>query len=330
LDHLFFLFLLIFWLWFCCKPRRGRRSVVAAHPLVAGVGLAIAAVGVFLVTLLLIVLHLTWEPAPPQASMRAVPRDAQSAVPPWKLETKSWTKHLIRNGKRKSSSMFVVQTEKMPPAVAMPDVPTEMKRELVAKNGTATKLLQRQPPSPPAAVPDAGQRSRETAAKPQAAAAKARPAWVDAPPQVVDGVYQTSITVGPYTTRDECDAKMPEALQEALDHYVDVGLEEEIAGQIRLPNDYVRQQLVKDQWQEVRQYSVGPMIQLHVLLGFDRQVKERILEGYRQTLVAERLWWTGGVLGAILTLLALLYGYLKWSSGSLESSTCLPPKSMPC
>ena len=58
-----------------------------------------------------------------------------------------------------------------------------------------------------------------------AAAAETRPAWIDAAPQVVDGAYQTSITVGPYTTRGECDAKLPEALQESLDHYVEWGIE---------------------------------------------------------------------------------------------------------
>jgi hypothetical protein len=147
---------------------------------------------------------------------------------------------------------------------------------------------------------------------------------------VVGGVYQTSITVGPYTTRGECDAKLPEALQESLDHYVDVCLDENIPGQVCLPSDYLRRQLVQDQWEETRQYSVGRMTQLHVLLRFDRQVKERILEAYRQTVVSGRLWLTGVTVLAGLGLLALLYGYLKWSNRSPESSPCLPPKSMPC
>ncbi len=198
--------------------------------------------------------------------------------------------------------------------------PADAKNELVAKNDAATKPLPRQPPSPPAPLPRAGEGSPGTAAKPQAgegpgaratAAAKTRPAWVDAPPQVVGGAYQTSITVGPYTTRGECDAKLPDALQESLDHYVDVYLDENTAGRIRLPNDYLQQRVVKEQWQETRQYSVGPMTQLHVLLSFDRQVKERILEAYRQTLVAGRLWLTGGTLLALLGLLAILYGYLR-------------------
>ena len=170
---------------------------------------------------------------------------------------------------------------------------------------------------PPAAAIAAGVK---LAAKPPAAAAKTRPAWVDALPQVVDGAYQTSITVGPYTTRGECDAKLSDALQESLDQYVDAYLGEGIPGRIRLPSDYLCRQLVKDRWEETRQYSVGPMTRLHALLRFDRQVKERILEAYRQTRVEGRLWLTGGTVLAMLGLLATLYGYLRWSIKTPASS----------
>ncbi len=159
-----------------------------------------------------------------------------------------------------------------------------------------------------------------TTVQPPATPAKTRPAWVDAPPHVVGGAYQTSITVGPYTTRGECDARLPEAVQESVDRYVETWLEADTTDPVRLPGDYLRQQLVKDQWEETRQYSVGPMIQLHALLRFDRQVKDRILEERRRTVVAGRLWLTGSAVLAALALLAALYGYLKWSGGSPETS----------
>ena len=87
-----------------------------------------------------------------------------------------------------------------------------------------------------------------------------------------------SIAVGPYTTRAECDAKLPDALQEALDQYAEVCLGGQVEGPVLLPPDQLRQ-LVKDRWEEVRQYSVGPMVRLHVLFGFDRKVRIGLLRG---------------------------------------------------
>jgi phosphate/sulfate permease len=168
---------------------------------------------------------------------------------------------------------------------------------------------------PPIAPPEAAEK---VAVKPPTTSlapggTAARPAWVDAPPQLVDDVYQMAVVVGPYTTRQECDANLPEAIQEAVDQYVEVCLGPEEIDAVRLPAEYLRQQLVKDQWEEVRQHSVGPMTQLHVLLQFDRKVKDRVLKEHRQAVVAHRLWLTGAGLAAALGLLAAAFGYLKFT-----------------
>lgn len=136
------------------------------------------------------------------------------------------------------------------------------------------------------------------------------PDWIDAAPRSVGDVYRMSIAVGPYTTRAECDAQLPSALQKALDRYVEAYLGEEVRRRIVLPADYLRQ-LVKDQWEEVREYSVGPMTTLHVLLEFDRQAKDRVLDKLRRTKVAGRLWFAGVGWVAWLVLLGGVYGYLR-------------------
>jgi hypothetical protein len=314
MHHGFLLIIIILLLW-----RGHRRRATVASPSnsdtagAAGCGARVAlAILVAWLTILAIVTimgmimglisHWPVKQRAPVSAVSAASDSARSAASSRKMwAMKQRASHATRSGKEKRSPVLVAKTE-TPPA-AIPKLRAEAENSSVVKSD---------------------------AAKPPAAAAKTRPTWVDASPQVIDGVYQTNITVGPYTTRGECDAKLPEALQDAITHYVDVYLDEDIPGRIPLPDDNFCRQLVKDRWEETRQSSVGPMIQLHVLLGFDRQVKERVLEAYRQTLVAERLWWTGGALAAVLTLLAALYSYLKWSSGSPESSPCLPPKSMPC
>ncbi len=151
---------------------------------------------------------------------------------------------------------------------------------------------------------------KKDGAKPAAAPARKLPDWVDAPPKAIRDAYQMSVAVGPYTTRAECDAKLPDALQEALGHYAEVCLGGRVEEPILLPPDQLLL-LVKDQWEDVRQYSVGPMVQLHVLLEFDRKVKDRVLEEHRRGVVTRRLRFTGVGLAAGLMLLGALYGYLK-------------------
>ncbi len=145
---------------------------------------------------------------------------------------------------------------------------------------------------------------------PAAARAENKPDWIDAAPRSVGDAYQMSIAVGPYTTRVECDAQLPSALQEALDRYVEACLGEEVRRRIVLPADYLRQ-LVKDRWEEVRQHSFGPMTTLHVLLEFDRKAKDRVLAELRRTKVAGRLWFAGVGWGVWLALLGVVYGYLR-------------------
>ncbi len=151
----------------------------------------------------------------------------------------------------------------------------------------------------------------ETVEKDPARPAPAPPAWLNSPSHMVGDAYQMSIAIGPYTTRLECDAKLPEELEKAVDRYVDVVLDGQAAGRIRLPASYLREHLVKEQWEEHQQFSLGPMISLHVLLQFDRKMKDRILEENQRAIIARRLWITGAGLGAGLALLAVFYGYLR-------------------
>ncbi|MFZ1932694.1 MAG: hypothetical protein WAU84_03010 [Thermoguttaceae bacterium] len=137
------------------------------------------------------------------------------------------------------------------------------------------------------------------------------PAWVNQPPQMLGDTYQMTIVVGPYATPQECNDELPAELQRALNRYVQ-GHVSQSAGvrPIALPYDFLREEVVKGQWEEIAPSSVGPMTRLYVLLQFDRKVRERIVEEGRRSVVAGRLWTTGVGLAGLLWLLAVMYGYL--------------------
>ncbi len=137
-----------------------------------------------------------------------------------------------------------------------------------------------------------------------------RPAWVDAGPQLVDDVYQMRVPVGPYTTLQECEANLPEAIRQAVKEYADRDFPE-VTGTSWLPDADFCRELIKDRWEEVKQFSVGPMTQLYVLLQFDRKAREQIADACQQGVVQRRVWFAGEGMAAVMGVLALLYGSLK-------------------
>ncbi len=159
-----------------------------------------------------------------------------------------------------------------------------------------------------------------------------RPAWVAKPPTYreiqpdgprdahdepasVEKVYQVAATVGPYTSRMECDANMTADLQKEVARYVETILGREASRHVRLSDHYIQQNLIKAQWEEPVDASFGPMVQLHVLLQFDRETRERVEKLWHDYQVQQRLWYAGGGLAAVLLLLLVVFGFLKsdWS-----------------
>lgn len=142
-----------------------------------------------------------------------------------------------------------------------------------------------------------------------------RPDWVDAPPGVVDGAYQTTVVVGPYTTSMECNRQLPNALSKALSDYVLLYLGSPAWNYVSLPNDYVLENIVKGTWEENKQTSVGPMKQLHVRLVFDRKTNELIKQTWdnsqRERRLEERLIVAGAVLACVLGLMLVAFVVLK-------------------
>jgi hypothetical protein len=47
------------------------------------------------------------------------------------------------------------------------------------------------------------------------------PAWINARPEMTDGMYRAAVVVGPYATEDECEQRLPVAVQNLVVRYAD-------------------------------------------------------------------------------------------------------------
>ena len=139
-----------------------------------------------------------------------------------------------------------------------------------------------------------------------------RPAWLDAPPQSVGDAYQVVFVVGPYTTRLECDQAMSEPLNRAVAEYAVLYLGDDKARQATLPMSFLRNHVIKDQWEEIFQSSVGKMVRVHTRLLFDGRTNTELKASLRRATIEERLWIAGTGLAAILMVLAGCFGVMKF------------------
>ena len=138
------------------------------------------------------------------------------------------------------------------------------------------------------------------------------PAWADAPAQRVGDSYQIVFVVGPYTTRLECDQAMPAQLNRSVADYAELYLDDERARRATLPASFLRDHVIKDQWEEIFESSVGEMVRVHTRLLFDGRTNTELKASLRRAIIAERLWIAGGGLAAVLMVISGLFGALKF------------------
>ncbi len=180
------------------------------------------------------------------------------------------------------------------------------------------------PPAPPgplhaeaaevpmgAEAPDA-QMGQAAASKPAAATSASRPEWVGASPRRTQDGYQVSVATDPFATPLECQRQLPEVVRQAVAQYVALYLgDEALAAQIELPLEFLLREVVRAQWEEAYESSVGPMVRLHALLVFDGKCNARIDEAAHQRLVQHRVGRLGLILAGVLALLAAAWAYLR-------------------
>ncbi len=174
----------------------------------------------------------------------------------------------------------------------------------------------------PAEEPSAG--AGAPPAEEEPGAVEKRPPWVDKPPQTAGDVYQVAIKTDPRPNRAECESELPGAANLAISAYAETELKRspQVARQVQLPQTYVRNQIVQQEWPEPVQTSWGKWVQLHALLQFDQEAKQqiqndcdrvqlRLQEQWQQASVLRRLCYSGTGLATVLLLLSVLFAGLK-------------------
>jgi len=157
--------------------------------------------------------------------------------------------------------------------------------------------------APPARAESASGQLDPTAAK--------RPDWVENPPQPRAELYEMVVKAGPWKTRPECDQELDEKIAWAVDSYVTWRIGDEAGSQVQLPDDYARSHLVREQWLERVNTSLGEMYNMYALLSFDRQVEGKLQDTWNQIVLGARLLVSAAVLAGVLLILTVVYGYLK-------------------
>ncbi|HEX3998262.1 MAG TPA: hypothetical protein VHX65_06925 [Pirellulales bacterium] len=151
-----------------------------------------------------------------------------------------------------------------------------------------------------------------------------KPDWVDRPAHLESRggleVYVATATAGPYLTNEECDRALPGEIDRVVTDFAEKEFPQAIDGTVKLDRDLVENHLIQDRYREtVNTASFGPMLQEHVLLVFDRQIRSAIEQQWRSIMVAQRLQVAAIGSGAVLLLLGGVYSLLRWKPAGVRS-----------
>ena len=139
------------------------------------------------------------------------------------------------------------------------------------------------------------------------------PEWISQPSGKVDGVYQTVLEIGPFTTDLECEKALVTGLETAVNDYVGLYMGREVqAAGVGLPPERLEELLVVKKFQRRAQTkSFGRMVQLYALVEFDSRANEMLREEWKTAQIQERLILSGLSFGGVFLLIASAYGTLR-------------------
>ncbi len=244
----------------------------------------------------------------PAAGRRCTPLPARTARPCRRGPEKSPSRRSsVQPGRMRNHQRLVAAK---PPAEVAPDEPAKPAAD---DAGVAAAATAAEPAPPPVSEAPATPPPSPAPSAAATATGGPRPAWIDAPPKLVNTVYSMSIRSGLYASLPECQRELDSELKRAADQYIrDWQKDEGAAELVDVSLDYLHHHVKKAEYSEViESESVGPMHQVYALLEFDDPAREDFRRVLHDAVVNGRLWYAGSGAALVLALLGTLYGYLR-------------------
>jgi hypothetical protein len=183
--------------------------------------------------------------------------------------------------------------------------------------------------------PEPPRKDQTSATLAESPSGEAPPSWVGRDGFREGNVYKTAVTLDPGPTQQLCEEELLlPAVREKIKAYAGAKLGPEAARRVRLPDEYIRNQMIGDDlwvqpvkvesfseldhklgreiWGEAANASTDHWVRLHALVKFDADVDSRIKQQWIAALRFQRLQGVGGIVVIVLLALAGLYAYLRF------------------
>ncbi len=126
------------------------------------------------------------------------------------------------------------------------------------------------------------------------------------------GAYQLTIHAGPHTNLTDCEAELSDKRHAALIDYAEKLLGPDATEHIDFARFEFQHPIPEHRTTETIQHpEFGPMHNIYAELTFDPRLQQQLQSEYRDSVISDRLVFTGVTSGLFLLFLSAVFGYLK-------------------
>jgi hypothetical protein len=156
---------------------------------------------------------------------------------------------------------------------------------------------------------------------------KLPPKWVITPPKQVGQVYRASVASDPWVTEEDCRQELvenilPQAVARRIEYLAPSRVNRKVSVadplSLGIGPDYILREICRDEFTGTVDSSVGEMKKVHVLLEFDENIDNYLVDAWLRHERQIRFASVSKVAALSLTGLAAIYGLLRfdtWSKG---------------